>query len=238
MGTEFFYDPAAYLQGNFDCRCLPLFCDKYLENKITNSIKVIEESTGAKNPFFTKLQWQNYDLYKKFNDTVFFNSFNLDFFKNRSSSMNLKCQIDFKRKTFINSNLVIDSNIAPNSYFELDMQISEKPFSTDGIYIVSYLVNSDSVVYNLYDSFFDRIRRLNYIIFILYSVMIVLLSIVSFNEFFNNLNHFKDRIIKLNENEILKHINKYNEKKNLLKMKKLMFNNNQDFQEDGSLFYF
>lgn len=233
IGTESFYDARDYLQGNLDCRCLPFFCGNYLEKKIKESIEVFDNSYVNNNPNIQKEQWDNYDFYKKFNETIFYNSFNLDFFKKRSSQSNVKCNINLKKKTFKKPDIIFDDNITPDSYFYLDLKISDRPFTTDGTYIVSYLVNLDNLVYDLYNNFYKEIKDLNYIIFISYSIMIVLFSIVCLNKFFNNLNKFKERIIELNENKILRLINNQNEKKNLAKMKKLMHNNNLDFPENG-----
>lgn len=224
IGTEPFFDPQDYLHKFLDCRCLPLFCKNYLKNKIDKNISIVENSLNNNNQKITKEQWNIYDLYKKFNETISYNSFNLDFFKNNSTKTSLKCQINFKRKTWIEIKSVIDAKINPNSYFHLQMKISEKPFTTDGIYVISYLISLDEIIYDLYINFFKEIKDLNFRIFISYSVIIVLFSFVSLRKFFNNLNDFKERIIELNENRILKMINKQNEKKNNARLKKMISN--------------
>ena len=107
------------------------------------------------------------------------------------------------------------------SHYQLNLMISEKPFSNDGTYIISYLINMNELVYGLYQDFYLKVKNLNLTIYICYSILIVLFSFVCLKKFFNKLDEFKNRITELNENKILSMINKQNEKKNLLRLRKL-----------------
>jgi len=235
VGTEFFFNSVDYLKDKLDCHCLPLFCGDYLKKKMNDSIAKISNRNNLSKTEITQKDWDNYYTYKELNETLFINRFDLNFFNKSLINSGLKCNINFKKKTYFPAENIYSLDMNRDSYYQLNLKISERPFANDGIYVVNYLVNLNKFVYDLYSEFFKEVENLNKIIFICYSVMIVLFSFVCLKKFFNKLNDFKDRIVELNENRILRLINKQTEKKNHFKLKQKNSINKEN-RENGNFY--
>lgn len=217
MGTEKMFDPYIYLKGNIDCKCLPVYCGDYLINKIINMTEKMN-NPSANVSYQSTQEINEYKDYTEFNQTIFESSFKIDYFENLGKNKNLNCKLHLTQKEYFDSDVNLKGLNESISYYQIDMLISKKPFSSDGTFVILYMYNLNDFIYGLYKDFYKEIKKYNISLFIVYSVLIVLLSFICLNKFFNNIKKFRERISGLSEHNILSAINKINERKNLIRI--------------------
>ncbi len=233
LGTEFFYDSTLFVRGLIKCKCLPLFCGDYLKNKIENAIEKV--NSMEKNESLSIEDWNNYHIYSKLNELVKNNHLSLDFFNATRNVKEIKCWIDFSKKTnYIDKTTELMQDVS--SVYLLNLKTSDKPFTTEGTYIINYMMNLNELHHVLKKDFYDEVNRLNSLLSLIYFFMIYFSGLVYLRKFYNNLKKFKERIIELNENRIFISINTQ-EDKNPNKRSKKSNILSQDLLDNGILYH-
>lgn len=217
VGTENIFNATIFQEGFVECKCLPLFCGnytqkrikqtndtyfKYKEEKINNQLK---NSTSFDNTDEVKKIINEYSNFQKLEKALKY--LNGDYFKYlKKNNKTLQCKLNYEKKRSIGCN---DENLdvkRADSVFLVDISLSKMPFFSEGRFVVSYLINLNEFIYELYLHYAEEIEYYNSFLLFIYCFLIWLSSVIFFYRFVEKIDKFKERIDRLTEDKILQKI--------------------------------
>ena len=212
IGTENIFNSSIFHKGFINCKCIPLFCGDKSQKIIAKTEKDFEDYKKIPNyEYENNLIFERYNKFQKLKETLKFRE--SDYFKYiKKNNKPLQCKINYEKETFIDNDYINDKvKLAKKNFgsvYLLDITESKMPFfsKANGKFIVSYFINLNEFIYELYSNYRATVEYFNSVLLIIYAFLICLSSTIFFYRFIQKIDAFKKRIEEITEDKILKKI--------------------------------